>query len=42
MELAFYAGTNLNIKAKDTPNMSAVTTMYRAFESATNLTGNFT
>lgn len=34
--------TNLEIKAKDTPNLTGVTDMSYMFYGATNLKGNFT
>jgi surface protein len=41
MAEAFQGATNLNIAATDLPNFSQVTSMYRMFMHARNLTGNF-
>jgi surface protein len=38
---AFDGATNLTINAKDTPNLTNVTSMTEMFDGATNLTGNF-
>jgi surface protein len=41
MLAAFRGVTNLTIKAKDTPNLTNVTSMSEMFREAVNLTGNF-